>query len=134
MSKVSDIARAIRQSLISANLGYDLALPNVQYKPISNNPYIDVQITQNDVIAADLSHTDKSDGTFSLTANFPADSGTFDVENLLDTIENHYKIGNSFSYDTALFRVLSRSRNNGAAADGWYKQTITIIYNAYLRR
>jgi hypothetical protein len=126
--------RAVRKPIDDMGLDMDIVWPGCLYDPKIGSPYVEFRLARNDVTAADLSHTNMTDGAFSLTVCFPAGDGVADAETLLNTLEDGYKIGSRLEYDGVLVEIRTSSRGDGVPADGWYKQSLTITYRAFLRR
>lgn len=128
------IDQALIQHFISGSFGLPIAHENLPYAPTSGTPYAEILVIQNDITAADLSHTNETDGIFRVILRYPVDTGAVTAKQKADAIFSYFKIGSEISYSGQEIVITRHARANGYSEQGWYKIVITISYKAFLAR
>ncbi|MCO6427057.1 phage tail terminator-like protein [Nitrosomonas communis] len=128
------IDQALIQHFISGSFGLPIAHENLPYSPVAGTAYAEILVIQNDITAADLSHTNETDGIFRVILRYPVDSGSIAVKQKADAIFSYFKIGSEIAYAGQEIVITRHARANGYSEQGWYKIVITISYKAFLAR
>jgi len=133
--------RAITESLKQADMGMDIAWPNIAYMPIEKDgvkqPFLEFIIGISNTVPLTLGGgggIDKVTGIFRINVRFGMDSGAVNADDVVAKLLAYYRTGRKFAYEGATVTIIGNSVEPGAPDFGWYKVSVTIKYDSYQGR
>lgn len=126
--------QAFIDRFVSQAFGLPIAHENLPFEPTAGTPYVELKVLQNDTTPRSLSDTDQTDGVFRVILRYPVDQGAIAAKQKADNILNAFKVGRRVSYQGVSATVVSHSRREGYAEDGWYKLVVDFRYRAFIKR
>ena len=107
-----------------------IALPNDKYAPVIGTMFLRANILPADTVTATVESLENHKGIYQVDVFVPAETGTFAVNNMADSIADHF----AAERDLTGIRIRSITIDRGDRDGAWYIVPVSIVYDTYHKR
>ena len=125
---------AFVQAFIDEDFGLPIAHENMAYEPTAQTAYAEIFVIPGPRRPLSIVETDETSGIFRVILRYPVDSGSITAKTKAEAIIAAFPVNSTVTSGSQTARVTSIDRSRGYPEDGWYKLTVTILYQAFITR
>ncbi len=126
----NDMQAALDTQLSTLSGGYDIAYPNITYKPVGNATYLRASFIPADTLQVSLGSNgkDETQAIYQIDVVSPRGSGR---STLTDNVADHFKRGTVLAYNNLKLRIRSVSIGPAINDGAWFFVPVSVNINAY---
>ena len=132
---LSQVETALTQAYIDLGLGIATSYPNRIFEAPVDDIWINLTFNPTDTIPVTAFRgQDNHTGFMQLDINVPQDTGTSDLRNIADQLQDYFTAGTSFVYTSQKVIINSTRLTPGRVVDNYYRISATVRWYARTNR